>query len=79
MEHTSDEMPSLSILIVEDDKDSREILSILLQKKFPDLRLYTATDGFDGLELFRKLLPDNRHDRRQHAEDGRYTDGRKDT
>ena len=58
MELTSGKMPSVTVLIVEDDKDSREILNILLHKKFRDVTLLTAIHGLDGLELFKKHLPD---------------------
>ena len=58
MKATSEILPSLSIMIVEDDKDSREILTIILRKRFPDLKIYTAINGREGLALFEKIPAD---------------------
>lgn len=58
MEPTSVSMPSLTLLIVEDDKDSRDILTAILSRKFSAVRMHSAINGRDGVEQFKKLLPD---------------------
>ena len=46
------------MLIVEDDKATLKLLTIILTKKFPDVALYTASNGRTGLELFKIHRPD---------------------
>ncbi len=46
------------ILLVEDDKDSSEILGSILEIKFPNARIYSAGDGKAGLDSFIRYLPD---------------------
>jgi YesN/AraC family two-component response regulator len=58
MESISNPIPSISILIVEDDDLTREILANMLGKKFPGVPLYTAINGRTGLELFKTHTPD---------------------
>lgn len=48
----------LTLMIVEDDKDSRDILKVVLAKKFPDIAIQAAVNGKDGVELFEKILPE---------------------
>jgi len=48
----------LSILLVEDDENSCEILASMLAMGFPDANIYSAGDGKTGLEYFRRELPD---------------------
>ena len=47
-----------SLLYVEDEADVRELVSGMLMKNYPGLRLYVAGDGRSGLELFRERQPE---------------------
>jgi YesN/AraC family two-component response regulator len=58
METNTDAIPTISILLVEDDKDTLEILATILPTKFPDVALHTANNGRVGLELFKTHMPD---------------------
>ncbi|KAF0216073.1 MAG: response receiver sensor histidine [Geobacteraceae bacterium] len=48
----------ISILLVEDDPVAREILSIMIPRKFPGMKIYAAKDGMTGLELFKGHRPE---------------------
>jgi YesN/AraC family two-component response regulator len=48
----------ISILFVEDDEVILELQSSILTVKFPDVILYTAINGRQGLELFKAHRPD---------------------
>jgi YesN/AraC family two-component response regulator len=52
-------MPSKarSILLVEDEADTLELLSSVLTRKFPKVALYTAGDGGKGLQLYLEHRP----------------------
>lgn len=51
--------PALSLLIVEDDKDSREIIFLMVSKKyFSNLTVFSAENGRMGLDLFKEHTPD---------------------
>jgi YesN/AraC family two-component response regulator len=59
-------MPSISILLVEDEKLILELLVIIITKRYPDVALHTAINGSAGLKLFRKqtsdiVITDNPH------------------
>jgi YesN/AraC family two-component response regulator len=58
LETISNSDPLISILLVEDDKDAREILVTIFARKFPDVSLYSAGNGRTGLELFKEHKPD---------------------
>ncbi|HEX2769429.1 MAG TPA: response regulator, partial [Geobacteraceae bacterium] len=47
-----------TILYVEDDESTRDIVTLLLTKKFPDATLIVAENGQAGLDAFRKHFPD---------------------
>jgi DNA-binding NarL/FixJ family response regulator len=47
-----------SILLVEDDKGACEALCSLLTLQFPHAQIHSAEDGKNGLEHFRRHLPD---------------------
>ena len=49
---------ALSLLLVEDDKVTRDMLGVVIQRKFPDLTIYFAENGRMGVELFKKHLPE---------------------
>jgi len=58
MEPKSNPDPLISILLVEDDKASRDVLVTILARKFPAVSLYSAVNGRTGLELFIEHKPD---------------------
>ena len=47
-----------SLLYVEDNKDTRDLIAEMITVKYPGLRLFVAPDGAVGLELFYEHLPD---------------------
>lgn len=47
-----------SILLVEDDMPNLNALASILSKKFPEVELFTATNGRKGFESFQTNLPD---------------------
>jgi len=47
-----------SILVVESEKISLDILSAVLKRKYPEVTIHSARDGRAGLECFRAHLPD---------------------
>ena len=55
MEH---ERHGISILAVEDDKTIRDLLRIMINRKFPDTPLYFAENGNRGIELFKAYTPE---------------------
>lgn len=50
------DLKNVSVLIVEDGEDIREIMSTTLNKLFKSTA--TAVDGLDGLKAFKELKPD---------------------
>jgi len=58
MEATTTLNSLISLLVVEDDDESREILVAILSRKFPDVTVYSANNGRTGLELFKTHTPD---------------------
>jgi diguanylate cyclase (GGDEF)-like protein len=48
----------LSLLYVEDDESTREMITLILNQKFPQLTVYLADNGRNGLELFATHQPD---------------------
>jgi two-component system, sensor histidine kinase and response regulator len=55
---TVQSLPSLSLLIVEDDKMARDLIVRMVAMKFPDCSIYTAENGVNGLKLFKEHNPD---------------------
>jgi YesN/AraC family two-component response regulator len=49
---------SLSILLVEDEESTLELLAIIIPKKYPGASLHTAGNGRIGLDLFKTHTPD---------------------
>ena len=49
---------SFSLLIVEDEKDARDIVANMVSLEFPDCTIFTANNGIEGLELFKQHSPD---------------------
>lgn len=56
--YSSDAEPATSILIVEDNEESREILAAIIPRKFPGVAVYAANNGRTGLEMFKTHTPD---------------------
>ncbi len=48
----------LSLLIVEDDKDALELLTTMIARKFPAIKIYAAENGKRGLEVFKARTPE---------------------
>ena len=42
-----------TMMLVEDDRDTLDILSVVLRRKYGDLQLCTAQNGKEGVELFK--------------------------
>lgn len=52
------ERQGISILAVEDDKTTREMLGAIINRKFPDIPVYYAENGKRGLEVFKAYTPE---------------------
>ncbi len=50
--------PAISILVVEEDDLSREILATIIPKRFPHAVVYSAANGKAGLDLMETHQPD---------------------
>ena len=48
----------LSLLYVEDDLDTRELISRSLAEEYPNIELHVAAGGAEGFELFREHRPE---------------------
>ena len=55
---TPQSLRSFSLLIVEDEKDARDIVANMVGLEFPDCTIFTANNGVEGLELFKQHTPD---------------------
>ena len=49
---------SFSILLVEDEEATLELLTIILPKKYPGALLHSAYNGRTGLDVFKRHTPD---------------------
>ena|ERR1035437_2840410 len=49
--------PKISLLCVEDDPDSREIIRVMISKRFPGIEILLAENGMVGLDKFREHMP----------------------
>jgi len=47
-----------SMLVVEDDESAREVLCLMLMKKFPGFAVHAAENGKIGVELFKTYKPE---------------------
>jgi two-component system, cell cycle sensor histidine kinase and response regulator CckA len=56
--HLNDNISTISLLCVEDDQVAREAVYATLTRKYPALVLFTAENGAEGLELFKRHKPD---------------------
>lgn len=53
----SHKQPGGPLLIVEDDKDSCEMLMLIVRRLYPNLTTYCAGNGKSGWELFQEHAP----------------------
>jgi YesN/AraC family two-component response regulator len=58
MKPTQYSSPAISILAVEDDKVTREVLNLMIPRRFPDVTIYTTKNGKTAVELFKKHKPE---------------------
>lgn len=58
METISNLNSLISLLVVEDDDESREILVAILSRKFSHATVYSAHNGKCGMDLFEIHMPD---------------------
>ncbi len=58
MESTSDACLPLSLLVVDDDKMARDVLNVMITRRFPNSSIYFAENGRTGVELFKEHAPD---------------------
>jgi len=58
MESIFKPIQSFSILLVEDEEATLELLAIILPKKYPGALLHTAYNGRTGLDVFKTYTPD---------------------
>ncbi len=58
MENRRKSGAGLSLLIVEDDKEALDLLSAMISRKFPAIRVFSAENGQKGLEIFKTRLPE---------------------
>jgi YesN/AraC family two-component response regulator len=45
-------------MVVEDDKSAIEVLSLMIPRKVPDVTIYAADNGKQGVELCKEHAPD---------------------
>jgi YesN/AraC family two-component response regulator len=48
----------VSLLVVDDDAVTREVIGLMLSRRFPEITLYLADEGAKGVELFKKHMPE---------------------
>jgi YesN/AraC family two-component response regulator len=49
---------TISLLIVEDDKEAIAVLQGLIQRILPDIEIFLAENGRNGLKMFKEHQPD---------------------
>ena len=58
MQSLKDPKNMLGILVVEDDRPTRDILGLVIARKFPDAVIHMAENGKEGVEAFREHKPE---------------------
>ena len=58
MKVSTEETPSITLLYVEDDVHTQELVIQFLRARFPHIALLLAQNGQEGLDLFAKNNPD---------------------
>lgn len=56
MQYRADPAP-ISMLLVDDEEVAREFLAIILSRKYPGIRLHTASNGVTGLSMLKAHGP----------------------
>lgn len=54
MELAQHSHPGISLLVVDDDHVTLEVLTLMISKKFPTATIYSANSGRTAVELFKK-------------------------
>jgi len=54
----TDEAPSITLLYVEDEDHTQELVAQFLRSKYPQINLLLARNGLEGLDLFTKNCPE---------------------
>jgi diguanylate cyclase (GGDEF)-like protein/PAS domain S-box-containing protein len=57
MEMMTNQIKDISMLFVEDEVESRDMLARMLVMNYPGLTLHVAENGISGLELYRRFRP----------------------
>ena len=55
---TVQSLQTFSLLFVEDESESRDMITRMVAGEFPNCTLYTADNGVQGMELFKQFTPD---------------------
>jgi len=58
MKEMAPEEPQVSLLYVEDEALAREMVERMIARKFPHLKIHSAENGKQGVELYRKYRPE---------------------
>ncbi|NTV50723.1 MAG: EAL domain-containing protein [Geobacteraceae bacterium] len=58
MELLQNDRRGYRLLYVEDDAEPREFLSKIIARKYPEMKLFIAENGFTGLNLYKEHRPD---------------------
>ena len=58
METMQNSFPAISLLVVDDDQMARDVLNLMIARKFPNSSIYFAENGRIGVELFKEHIPD---------------------
>ncbi|BCS55510.1 EAL domain-containing protein [Geobacter sp. SVR] len=58
MNHQPYELGGVSLLLVEDENDARQMLTRMLAMRYPELRLLMAVNGAEGVAFFSEHRPD---------------------
>lgn len=58
MDMNSENIEPLTLLYVEDEYDSRTLLSSMIETRFPSIQLFTAENGKEGLEFYSQCSTD---------------------
>ena len=57
LEPTGTAGDAVSLLIAEDNKIVRDLLGAIIQRKFPEITIYSAENGRRGFEIFQEHTP----------------------
>src|SRR6185369_14913796 len=57
MDMIGDTSPIISMLLVDDDLSTRNVVHTIIQDNFPEIKIFVAENGNTGLELYKKHAP----------------------